>query len=209
MSGNSFGKLFVTSPPSARATDRPSGASWTAVPRVWSSVRGGPAGGSRPAQARASPGTLPSGGSPTGCRSSPECSRARTTGYSNRPDRTATRISRSKDYSDIAAKFRPGHADYTYDHEVRACATIAEAAVPPPARPPSGWPPAASPRSVCATGSGMRVRGFLSRLGPIRFAELRLGSGGAAIPSSVRTQVPQCRELEAYMDSPAQGGATP
>ena len=26
---------------------------------------------------------------------------------------------RSKDYSDIAKRYRPGHADFTYDHEIR------------------------------------------------------------------------------------------
>jgi chorismate synthase len=48
---------------------------------------------------------------------------------------------RSKDYSEIAKRYRPGHADYTYDSNM-ACATIAAAAGRRRARPRRAWPPA-------------------------------------------------------------------
>jgi len=51
---------------------------------------------------------------------------------------------RSKDYSDIAGKFRPGHADYTYwkKYGIR---DPAAAAGPARERPRAGSPPAPSP----------------------------------------------------------------
>jgi chorismate synthase len=54
---------------------------------------------------------------------------------------------RSRDYSDIAAKFRPGHADLTYEPNT-ASATIAAAAGPRRARPRCASRPAPS-RARC------------------------------------------------------------
>ena len=53
---------------------------------------------------------------------------------------------RSKDYSAIAQKFRPGHADYTYCRST-ACAIRAAAGALRRARPWCAWPPARSRRS--------------------------------------------------------------
>ena len=46
---------------------------------------------------------------------------------------------RSKDYGDIAASFRPEHADITY-HQNTGCVIRAAAVGPAPAKPPVGWP---------------------------------------------------------------------
>jgi chorismate synthase len=62
---------------------------------------------------------------------------------------------RSKDYGDIAEKFRPGHADYTYWQNT-ASATIAAAAAPRRARPRCASPPAPSPASGCASATASR-----------------------------------------------------
>jgi chorismate synthase len=45
---------------------------------------------------------------------------------------------RSKDYGDIAEKFRPGHADITYGRNTGS-ATIAAAGAPRRAKPRRGW----------------------------------------------------------------------
>ncbi|WP_462330481.1 chorismate synthase [Thiohalocapsa halophila] len=73
---------------------------------------------------------------------------------------------RSKDYSEIAAKLRPGHADYTYamkygfrDYRGGGRSSARETAV----RVAAG-----GIAKVCLRAlAGVRVRGFLSRLGPI------------------------------------------
>ena len=54
---------------------------------------------------------------------------------------------RSKDYSEIAAKYRPGHADYTYDQKLDGGTTGAGGA-PRRGRRRCGWPPGPSPRST-------------------------------------------------------------
>jgi chorismate synthase len=74
---------------------------------------------------------------------------------------------RSKDYSEIAARYRPGHADYTYDQKfgVRdyrggGRSSARETAV----RVAAG----AIAKKYLAECCGVRVRGYLSQLGPIR-----------------------------------------
>jgi chorismate synthase len=42
---------------------------------------------------------------------------------------------RSKDYGDIKDKFRPGHADYTYQQKSTAFVTTGAAVVPPREKP--------------------------------------------------------------------------
>ncbi len=73
---------------------------------------------------------------------------------------------RSKDYSDIAARFRPGHADYTYtmkygfrDYRGGGRSSARETAI----RVAGGGIAKACLREL----AGVTVRGFLSRLGPI------------------------------------------
>ena len=58
---------------------------------------------------------------------------------------------RSKDYSEIAACYRPGHADYTFDENTASATTGAEDA------PPGGKPSAAWRGGYCRKGS-LRVR---------------------------------------------------
>jgi len=74
---------------------------------------------------------------------------------------------RSKDYSEIAAKFRPGHADYTYiqkyglrDHRGGGRSSARETAM----RVAAG----AIAKKYLRERYGVEVRGYLSALGPIR-----------------------------------------
>jgi len=74
---------------------------------------------------------------------------------------------RSKDYSDIAAKFRPGHADYTYtqkygirDYRGGGRSSARETAM----RVAAG----AIAKKYLQQFHGVTVRGYLSALGPIR-----------------------------------------
>jgi chorismate synthase len=73
---------------------------------------------------------------------------------------------RSKDYSDIAAKFRPGHADYTYiqkygvrDYRGGGRSSARETAM----RVAAG-----AIAKKCLAQMGVTVRGYLSALGPVR-----------------------------------------
>jgi chorismate synthase len=110
---------------------------------------------------------------------------------------------RSKDYSEIAAKFRPGHADYSYtmkygfrDYRGGGRSSARETAI----RVAAG-----GVAKICLeTLAGARVRGFLSRLGPIRLA-------GPGEPGFDWAQVEQnpffcpdaaaLADLEDYMDA--------
>lgn len=74
---------------------------------------------------------------------------------------------RSKDYAAIAAKYRPGHADYSYDQKYGrrdyrggGRSSARETAV----RVAAG----AIAKKYLAERCGVRIRGFLSQLGPIR-----------------------------------------
>ena len=96
---------------------------------------------------------------------------------------------RSKDYSDIKDKYRPGHAGYTYDakygfHDYRG----------------GGRASARETASRVAAGAvarkvvpGVTVRGALVRIGPHadRSHALGLGRGRRAIRSSARTPRPR------------------
>lgn len=77
---------------------------------------------------------------------------------------------RSKDYSDIAQKFRPGHADYTYiqkygvrDYRGGGRSSARETAM----RVAAG----AIAKKYLEQVHGVKVRGYLSALGPVRPAE--------------------------------------
>jgi len=77
---------------------------------------------------------------------------------------------RSKDYSDIAQKFRPGHADYTYiqkygvrDYRGGGRSSARETAM----RVAAG----AVAKKYLKTVHGITVRGYLSALGPVRPTE--------------------------------------
>jgi chorismate synthase len=76
---------------------------------------------------------------------------------------------RSKDYSEIAAKFRPGHADYTYtmkygvrDHRGGGRSSARETAI----RVAAGG----IAKKYLRQRHGVLIRGYLSRLGPFRHA---------------------------------------
>ena len=105
---------------------------------------------------------------------------------------------RSKDYSDIAEKFRPGHADYTYtqkygirDYRGGGRSSARETAM----RVAAG----AIAKKYLAENQGIRVRGYLSALGPNRPASFSwepVEQNPFFWPDA--GQVPQ---LEAYMDA--------
>ena len=110
---------------------------------------------------------------------------------------------RSKDYSEIAAKFRPGHADYTYsmkyglrDYRGGGRSSARETAI----RVAAGG----VAKIVLGAQAGVRIRGYLSRLGPIRTCD----PGMAGFDWAQVEQNPffcpdpaRVPELEAYMDA--------
>jgi chorismate synthase len=115
---------------------------------------------------------------------------------------------RSKDYSEIAAKFRPGHADYTYtmkygfrDYRGGGRSSARETAI----RVAAGGIAKVCLREL----AGVRVRGFLSRLGPIAtctpgavgFDWAQVNQNPFFCPDPAR--VP---ELEDYMDALRKSG---
>jgi chorismate synthase len=105
---------------------------------------------------------------------------------------------RSKDYSEIAAKFRPGHADYSYemkygvrDYRGGGRSSARETAV----RVAAGG----IAKKYLRDRIGIRVRGYLSRLGPIRprgFDWGQVEQNPFFCPDA--SAVP---EFEAYMDA--------
>ncbi len=105
---------------------------------------------------------------------------------------------RSKDYADLAARYRPGHADYTYDQKYGrrdyrggGRSSARETAV----RVAAG----AIAKKYLRERCGVLVRGFLSQLGPIRprgFDWEEVGRNPFFCPCT--QTVP---ELDAYMDA--------
>lgn len=105
---------------------------------------------------------------------------------------------RSKDYSKIAAQFRPAHADYTYHHKygVRdyrggGRSSARETAM----RVAAG----AVARKFLEQRLGIRIRGYLSQLGPIKAEVLdwdQVHQNPFFCPDA--SKVP---EMEAYMDA--------
>jgi chorismate synthase len=105
---------------------------------------------------------------------------------------------RSKDYSNIAATFRPGHADYTYaqkygvrDYRGGGRASARETLV----RVAAG----AIAKKWLAARYGVRVRGYLSQLGPIVIpfeSWDAVGENAFFAPGLSRVA-----ELEAFMDA--------
>ena len=105
---------------------------------------------------------------------------------------------KSRDYGDIASKFRPGHADYTYEQKYgvrdyrgggrssarETCVRVAAAGIA---------------RKYLAERYGVRIRGYLAQLGPIVL--------GCPAPEAVDSNPFFCAdpgkvpELEAYMDA--------
>ena len=110
---------------------------------------------------------------------------------------------RSKDYAEIAAKFRPGHADYTYtmkygirDYRGGGRSSARETAV----RVAAGG----IAKKYLRSRHGVLIRGYLSRLGPFRHQGLDWDQvernpffwpDAAAVP-----------ELEGYMDALRKSG---
>jgi chorismate synthase len=104
---------------------------------------------------------------------------------------------RSKDYSEIVDRFRPGHADYTYlqkygirDHRGGGRSSARETAM----RVAAG----AVAKKYLKESLGVEVRGYLSRLGPLgpdHFEWHQVSQNPFFFPDQAK--VP---ELEAYMD---------
>jgi len=104
---------------------------------------------------------------------------------------------RSKDYAEIAAKFRPGHADYTYtmkygvrDYRGGGRSSARETAI----RVAAGG----IAKKYLRDRLGVRVRGYLSQLGPIRPQALDWAEVERNPFFCPDAQV--VRELESYMD---------
>jgi len=105
---------------------------------------------------------------------------------------------RSKDYSDIASKFRPGHADYTYtqkygirDYRGGGRSSARETAM----RVAAG----AIAKKYLRESQGIRIRGYLSALGPIRPS--RFSWDPVELNPFFWPDADQVSELEAYMDA--------
>ncbi len=105
---------------------------------------------------------------------------------------------RSKDYSKIMDRFRPGHADYTYqqkygmrDYRGGGRSSARETAM----RVAAG----AIARKYLKQQAGVEIRGYLAQLGPI---ELALKDWGAVEQNPFFCPDPgKVAELEAYMDA--------
>jgi len=105
---------------------------------------------------------------------------------------------RSKDYTNIAEQFRPGHADYTYwqkygirDYRGGGRSSARETAL----RVAAGG----IARKYLNERLGVRIRGWLSQLGPI---ELELDDWDAVDTNPFFCAQPErMAELEAYMDA--------
>ena len=105
---------------------------------------------------------------------------------------------RSKDYSKIAAQFRPAHADYTYHHKYGARdyrgggrSSARETAM----RVAAG----AVARKFLEQRLGIKVRGYLSQLGPIKADKLdweQVHQNPFFCPDADKIS-----EMEAYMDA--------
>ena len=105
---------------------------------------------------------------------------------------------RSKDYSNIAETFRPGHADYTYhqkygfrDYRGGGRSSARETAV----RVAAG----AIAKKYLKERLGVEVRGYLSQLGPIRPEKLvweEVGNNPFFCPDPDKVE-----EMEAYMEA--------
>jgi len=105
---------------------------------------------------------------------------------------------RSKDYSKIAATFRPGHADYTYqqkygfrDYRGGGRSSARETAT----RVAAG----AIAKKYLFEQHGVLVRGYLSQLGPIKIADFdweEVGNNPFFCPDAGKVA-----EMEAYMDA--------
>ncbi len=104
---------------------------------------------------------------------------------------------RSKDYSEIVDRFRPGHADYTYlqkygirDHRGGGRSSARETAM----RVAAG----AVAKKYLKESLGVEVRGYLSRLGPLRPEEFewdQVPQNPFFFPDEAKVA-----ELESYMD---------
>jgi len=105
---------------------------------------------------------------------------------------------RSKDYSEIMDRFRPGHADYTYlqkfglrDYRGGGRSSARETA----ARVAAG----AIAKKYLKERYGVEIRGYLAQLGPIK---LELKDWGAVAENPFFSPDPdKVAEMEAYMDA--------
>jgi chorismate synthase len=110
---------------------------------------------------------------------------------------------RSKDYSEIAAKFRPGHADYSYtmkyglrDYRGGGRSSARETAI----RVAAGG----IGKVLLKAQAGVRIRGYLSRLGPIRTCDPGAPGfdwGQVDLNPFFCPDAARVPELEAYMDA--------
>ena len=109
---------------------------------------------------------------------------------------------RSKDYSDIAAKFRPGHADYTYQQKygIRDYRGGGRSS----ARETAMRVAAGGVAKKYLHNMGIDIRGYLAQLGPIKaesFDWAQVEQNPFFCPDAAKVA-----EMEAYMDALRQEG---
>ncbi|RKZ73236.1 MAG: chorismate synthase [Gammaproteobacteria bacterium] len=107
---------------------------------------------------------------------------------------------RSKDYGDIKDKFRPGHADYTYqqkygirDYRGGGRSSARETAIRVAA--------AAIAQKYLKIRYDMQIRGYLAQLGPLKYAPENFDWAQVNRNPFFSPDVAHVAELEAYMDT--------
>ena len=194
MSGNTIGKLFtVTTFGESHGPAHGLHRGW--LPAGPGADRGGPAARRGPPPHRHLALRQPAPGSATRCASSPACSKASTTG-------TPIGIlientdARSRDYEKIKDRFRPGHADYTYqqkyglrDYRGGGRSSARETVM----RVAAG----AIARKYLAERLGVRIYGYLSQIGALDARAGGIRTSPTRIRSSARTRraSPELEEL--------------
>ena len=111
---------------------------------------------------------------------------------------------KSKDYSKIKDKFRPGHADYTYIQKYGRTRLPGRRSCFGKGKRVCVLPPRGIAKKYLAERSGVRVRGYLAQLGEI---EIGFESWDGVDQNPFFCAVPaRVRELEAYMDDLRKSG---
>ena len=118
---------------------------------------------------------------------------------------STTTISARKDYGDIKDKFRPGHADYTYQGST-ACATIAAAAAPSARE--TAMPCRRRRHRPQGPGRGVTIRGALVQIGPHTIDRSRWDWDADRRQSLLLPRPPSRAGWEGYLDDVRKRGSS-